>query len=115
MTELYRGILEILVMRFIEQVETLRMHIRSKNSGYAENVELDIGVSGFWNLMLETIFTMFSILFLLTGVCLAVVIAIFAYPCAAFINYGGWLVSNTKNPVQDKPTIIKQDNGEEKK
>jgi DNA/RNA endonuclease YhcR with UshA esterase domain len=44
-----------------------------------------------------------------------VAIAIFAYPCAAFINYGGWLVSNTKNPVQDKPTIIKQDNGEEKK
>ena len=50
MTELYRGILEILVMRFIEQVETLRMHIRSNNSGHAENVELDIGVSGFWNL-----------------------------------------------------------------
>jgi hypothetical protein len=115
MTELYRGILEILVMRFIEQVETLRTHIRSNNSGHTENFELDIGVSGFWNLMLETIFTIFSILFLLTGVCLAVVLAIFSYPFAAFINYGGWLVSNTRNPSQDKPTIIRQDNGEEKK
>lgn len=114
MTELYRGLLEILVMRFIEQVETLRMHIRLHNSGYAENFELDIGVSGFWNLMLETIFTIFSILFLLTGVCLAVTLAIVAYPFAAFINYGGWLLSNTRNPNQDKPTIIKKDNGEEK-
>jgi hypothetical protein len=114
MTELYRGILEILVMRFIEQVETLRMHIRSHNSGYAEHFELDIGVAGFWNLMLEIVFTIFSILFLLTGVCLAVVLAVFAYPVAAFINYGGWLLSNTKNPTKETPTIIRQDNGQEK-
>lgn len=115
MTELYRGILEILVMRFIEQVETLRMHIRSKNSGYAENSAIDIGVSGFWNLMLETIFTIFCILFLLTGVCLAVTLAVVAYPVAAFLNYGGWLVSNTRNPTNETPTIIRQDNGQEKK
>lgn len=114
MTELYRGILEILVMRFIEQVETLRMHIRSHNSGLSENLEIDIGVSGFWNLMLEIVFTIFSILFLLTGVCLAVVLAVFAYPIAAFINYGSWLVSNIKSPPQDKPIIIKKDNGQEK-
>jgi hypothetical protein len=115
MTELYRGILEILVMRFIEQVETLRMHIRSKNSGYSENSAIDIGVSGFWNLMLEIIFTIFCIMFLLTGVCLAVTLAVAAYPVAAFLNYGGWLVSNTKNPGNETPTIIRQDNGQEKK
>jgi hypothetical protein len=112
MTELYRGLLEILVMRFIEQVESLRIHIRSHNSGLAENVELDIGVSGFWNLMLETIFTIFAITFLLTGVCLAVALAIVSYPFAAFINYGGWLVSNTKNPEknrEEQPIIIKKD------
>jgi hypothetical protein len=115
MTELYRGLLEILVMRFIEQVETLRMHIRANNTGTVENFEMDIGVIGFWNLMLETVFTIFSILFLITGVCLAAVLAIVSYPFAAFINYSSWLLSNTRNPNQDKPIIIKQDNDQEKK
>ncbi len=115
MTELYRGLLEILVMRFIEQVETLRMHIRANNTGTVENFEIDIGVSGFWNLMLETVFTVFSIIFLITGVCLAALLAIVSYPLAAFINYSSWLLSNTRNPNQDKPIIIKQDNDQEKK
>jgi hypothetical protein len=115
MTELYRGLLEILVMRFIEQVETLRMHIRANNTGSVENFEIDIGVTGFWNLMLETVFTIFCIVFLITGVCLAAVLAICSYPFAAFINYSSWLLSNTRNPNQDKPIIIKQDNDQEKK
>ena len=115
MTELYRGLLEILVMRFIEQVETLRMHIRANNTGTVENFEIDIGVTGFWNLMLETVFTIFSILFLITGVCLAAVLAIVSYPFAAFINYSSWLLSNTRNPNQDKPIIIKQEHDKEKK
>ena len=112
MTELYRGLLEILVMRFIEQVETLRMHIRSHNSGHVENFEIDIGVAGFWNFMLETIFTVFSILFLITGVCLAAVLAVVSYPFAAFINYGVWLLFNTRNPdkhIEEQPKIIKKD------
>jgi len=115
MTELYRGLLEILVMRFIEQVETLRMHIRANNTGTVENFEIDIGVTRFWNLMLETVFTIFSILFLITGVCLAAVLAIVSYPFAAFINYSSWLLSNTRNPNQDKPIIIKQEHDQEKK
>ena len=115
MTELYRGLLEILVMRFIEQVETLRMHIRANNSGQVENFEMDIGVTGFWNLMLEIVFTVFSILFLITGVCLAAALAVISYPFSAFINYGSWLLANTKNPPDDTPKIIKQDNGQEKK
>ena len=111
MTKLYRGLLEILVMRCIEQIESLRIHIRSHNSGYADH-EFDIGVTGFWNLMLETIFTIFSILFLLTGVVLAAVLAVVSYPIAAFINYGGWLLFNTRNPekhIDEQPKIIKKD------
>jgi hypothetical protein len=112
MTNLYRGLLEILVMRFIEQVETFRMHIRSNNSGQSDNVQFDIGVTGFWNLMLETVFTIFSILFLITGVCLAAVLAMLSYPFAAFLNYGAWLLHNTKNPketYEESPKIIKKD------
>lgn len=114
MTELYRGLLEILVMRCIEQIESLRIHIRSHNSGYAHH-DFDIGVTGFWNLILETIFTIFSILFLFTGVVLAATLAVVSYPFAAFINYGSWLLSNTRNPTNETPTIIRKDNDQEKK
>lgn len=115
MTELYRGLLEILVMRCIEQIESLRTHIRSHNSGRSQNFELDIGITGFWNLMLETLFTVFTILFLFSAVCLAAILAVISYPFAAFINYGAWLLKNTKNPADDSPTIIKQKDGQEKK
>lgn len=111
MTELYRGLLQILVMRCIEQIESLREHIRSHNSGYSENIDIDIGVTGFWNLMLETIFTIFTVAFLMLGVCLTSILAIISYPFAAFLNYGGWLLSNTRNPKLDEsPTIIKKVN-----
>lgn len=115
MTELYRGLLEILVMRCIEQIESLRNHIRSHNSGHGQNRDFDIGVAGFWNLMLETVFTVFIILFLLSAVCLAAVLAVTSYPFAALINYGSWLMKNTKNPDDDSPIIIKQKDVQEKK
>jgi hypothetical protein len=115
MTELYRGLLEILVMRCIEQIESLRTHIRSHNSGRSLNHDFDIGVAGFWNLMLETVFTVITILFLFLFVCLTAALAMISYPFAAFINYGAWLLKNTKNPVNDGPTIIKQKDVEEKK
>ena len=115
MTELYRGLLQILVMRCIEQIESLRTHIRSHNSGHSENFELDIGVTGFWNLMLETVFTLFSIVFFTLGIVLAAVLAIVSYPFAAFVNYGAWLLKNTKNPDSETPLIIKTANAQEKK
>lgn len=115
MTELYRGLLQILVMRCIEQIESLRTHIRSHNSGITENFELDIGVAGFWNLMLETIFTIFSVVFLMFGICVTALLAIVSYPFAAFVNYGAWLLKNTKNPVQESPVIIKTTDAQEKK
>jgi hypothetical protein len=107
MTELYRGLLQILVMRCIEQIESIRLHIRSFNQGHPKMFEVDIGVAGFWNLILEIIFTLFSILFLLTGVCLAAILAVVSYPIAAFINYGAWLFRNTKNPNNDTQQATK--------
>lgn len=115
MTELYRGLLEIFVMRCVEQIESLRIHIRSHNSGQSENIEIDIGVTGFWNLMLEAVFTIFTIIFLIMAVCLITTLAVVSYPFAAFINYGAWLLSNTKNPKEYDPVIIKQLNDQQKK
>ena len=126
MTDLYRGLLEILVIRFMEQIESLRLHIRSHNSGRSKNDEIDIGVTGFWNLMLETVFTIFTILFLFLFVCLTASLAIISYPLAAWFNYGTWVLRSTRGAIMvdtapaepqttDSPTIIKQGNGKEKK
>lgn len=115
MTELYRGLLEILVMRCIEQIESLRIHIRFHNSGQSQTPDFDIGVAGFWNLMLETVFTVVAILFLFLFVCLTAALAIVSYPFAAFINYSGWLFHNTRGTSTETPTIIKQNNEQEKK
>ena len=115
MTELYRGLLEILVMRCLEQIESLRNHIRTHNSGHGQYRDFDIGITGFWNLMLETIFTVFTILFLFSAVCVTAVLAITSYPFAALINYGSWILQNTKNPIDNSPVIIKQKDDQEKK
>jgi hypothetical protein len=115
MTELYRGLLQILVMRCIEQIESLRVHIRSHNSGKSEIVDFDIGVTGFWNLLLEIVFTMFTVIFLILGILLIAILAVTSYPFAAFVNYGAWLFKNTRNPPNDELVIIKQNNDQEKK
>jgi len=115
MTELYRGLLEILVMRCIEQVESLRIHIRSHNSGKSEIIDFDIGVTGFWNLVLEIVFTMFTVIFLVSGISLIAILAVSSYPFAAFVNYGAWIFKNTKNPSNDELIIVKQNNDKEKK
>ncbi len=115
MTELYRGLLEILVMRCIEQIESLRVHIRSHNSGKSQIVDFDIGVTGFWNLLLEIVFTIFTVTFLISGICLIAILVVSSYPFAAFLNYGAWLFRNTRNPPNNEIVIIKQNNDQEKK
>lgn len=115
MTELYRGLLEILVMRCVEQIESIRVHLRSHNSGYSQDYEFDIGVTGFWNLMLETVFTIFIILFLFSAVCLTATLAVASYPFAALMNYAAWLGKNTRGPSDESPIIIKQNDGKKEK
>lgn len=115
MTELYRGLLEIFVMRYVEQIESLRTHIRSHNLGVNVDKEFDIGVTGFWNLVLEAACTIFTIAFLMSAICLTTALVVVSYPFAAFINYWGWLLKNTKNPKGDSPVIIKQSDEQEKK
>jgi hypothetical protein len=97
----------------MQQIDLLRTHIQSHNTGKS-NSEFDIGVSGFWNYMLEITFTLFTIFFLFVFVLLTVLLAVCSYPPAAFINYGSWLIRNTKNPPQETPVIIRQNNEQEK-
>ncbi len=115
MTELYRGLLEIFVMRCIEQIESLRTHIRTHNLGKSSNIDFDVGVTGFWNFMLETVFTIFTVTFLMLAILLTAALAVASYPLAAFLNYGAWLVKNVRNPVPESPIIVKQKDDQEKK
>ena len=107
MTELYRNLLLVLTNKFNEIILTLRKNIRTinkKNLDYTSSI--DVGVSGFWNLLLEIVFTLYSIICLFVGVILTLVLAVLAYPVAGLFNYIKWFFFNIRNTsVEDAKTI----------
>lgn len=127
MTELYRGLLLVLTGKFYELILSFRTHIQSFNKETNDpNNYFDVGVLGFWNLMLEIILTTFSLLCLVLGVFLILSLAIVFYPCFAVLRYSALLLKSTRHPpeditvvnektepVIDTPVIIKKD-GKEK-
>ena len=127
MTELYRGILLVLTNKFNELILSFRNHIQSfKQETTDPESYFDVGVLGFWNLMLEIVLTLFSLFCLTTGVALVAFLAISFYPCHAVIRYSSLLLKNTRGPQPDTalpkekiqptfddPVIIKKD-GKEK-
>jgi hypothetical protein len=123
MTELYRGLLYILTTRFNGVLDTFRTHIRSFNpqTSDPENY-LDVGVFGFWNLVLEIIFTLFSIACLTAGILLLITLALFAYPFEAALTFSSKIVGYTRNPppdffdepAEDQPVIVKRNDKEKK-
>jgi hypothetical protein len=105
-TELYRGILLILFGKYNDLVITLRDHVRSyKQTTSDPSNYLDVGVMGFWNLMLEISLTVFGISVLTAGVALVAALALIFYPLAAFLNFGSLVVKNTKNPADDATSL----------
>jgi hypothetical protein len=128
MTELYRGLLLVLTNKFNELILSFRTHIQSFNSE-TQDIDnyFDVGVLGFWNLMLEIALTLFALSCLVVGVSMVAFLAIVFYPLHAIISYSSLLLKNTRNPqndqllVKDKispvmdeqPVIIKKD-GKEK-
>lgn len=118
MTELYRGLLLVLHVNFNNLIETLRNHIRSfKQKTHDEGNFLDVGVLGFWNLILEVIFTLFSLLCLVLGVLLTVGLAIAAYPFVGLLTYSSNLLVGTRGKQDKDIQIIKlpNDSDQEKK
>ena len=106
MTELYRGILLILFGKYNDLVISLRDHVRSyKQTTSDPSNYLDVGVMGFWNLMLEISMTIFGIGVLTAGVALVALLALMFYPLAAFLNFGALIIKNTKNPVDETTTV----------
>lgn len=117
MTELYRGLLTVLTDKFNNLIETLRKHIRSfRKETKDQSIYFDVGIIGFWNLMLEIFFTLFVFVCLLSGILLTAVLAIVAYPFAAILNYSSLLLKGVRNPkvVHDEIQIVKLPNDKEK-
>jgi hypothetical protein len=127
MTELYRGLLLVLTEKFTDLISTLRMHIRSFRSESKDPSNyMDVGVSGFWNFILEVIFTLFAISCLSAGVVLTAMLAIIAYPLKATLNVSSYVLRSIRHPQQegqfgkispefDDPIISKKADGKEKK
>lgn len=106
MTELYRGLLLVLTNKFNELVMAFRSHVRSFNLA-ADDPEnyFDVGVNGFWNLMLEIVLTLFTFICLILGVMLIAGLAITFYLPYAFLRYGSLLLKNTRHPTPEIPVL----------
>jgi hypothetical protein len=124
MTDLYRGLLLVLTNKFNELIVAFRTHIQSfKEETQDPDSYFDVGVLGFWNLMLEIVLTLLSLSCLVIGVSLIAVLAMVFYPCHAFLRYSSLILKSTRHPeesvkkiepvVEESPVIIKKD-GKEK-
>jgi len=128
MTELYRGLLLVLTNKFNELILSFRMHIQSfKQDTSDPSNYFDVDVLGFWNLMLEIVFVLYTLICLTSGVILISILAVLFYPCHAFLRYTSLILRNIKSPppepvikdniqstfTEKSPVIIKKD-GKEK-
>ena len=120
MTELYRGLLLVLTNKFNELIVAFRTHIQSfKEETQDPESYFDVGVLGFWNLMLEIVLTLLSLSCLVAGVSLIAILAMIFYPCHAFLRYASLILKSTRHPeesvkkiepvVEESPVIVKKD------
>ena len=106
MTKIYRGLLLVLTGKFYELILAQRTHIQSFRQETEDvNDFFDTGVVGFWNLMLEITFTLFSLVCLIVGVSLVATLAVCFYPLHALLNYVLYIFKNTKNPQPEIPVV----------
>lgn len=106
MTELYRGLLLVVTTKFYELILAFRSHIRSfKEQTSDPDNYFDVGVLGFWNLMLEIVFIMFSLICLIAGISLIASLAVGVYPLYAILQYSSLLIKNTRNPPAELPVL----------
>jgi len=109
MTDLYRGLLLVIINKFYELILSFRTHIQSFRSETEDpHNYMDVGVIGFWNLMLEITLTTFSLLCPIIGVALIATLAIVFYPFEALLKYSSLLLKNTRNPQPDLLTTIRE-------
>jgi hypothetical protein len=83
MLKLYRGLVDIFIKQSLVQEQEFVKHVRSDTPAVAE--EGTIGTRGFWNLMLEIVFVLFTKTVFLFGLITVGLLAIISFPL-----YGIW-------------------------
>jgi hypothetical protein len=89
-TQMFRGLLDILHQNRSDLHQTLNTHIRSFDRKTNEE-ELDLGVTGFWSLMLELVFNCYTQTVLAVGITLVLLLSLITYP----VKFLTGLLSNT--------------------
>jgi hypothetical protein len=83
MLKLYRGLVDIFIKQSLVQEQEFVKHVRSDTPAVAE--EGTIGTRGFWNLMLEIVFVLFTKIVFLFGLIIVCSLAMLSFPL-----YGVW-------------------------
>lgn len=83
MLKLYRGLVDIFIKQSLVQEQEFVKHVRSDTPAVAE--EGTIGTRGFWNLMLEIVFVLFTKIVFLFGLIIVCALAMVSFPL-----YGVW-------------------------
>ena len=135
MTELYRMLLLVITQKLDELKTELRTQIRTFHPHVPDEEKdqhrLDLGVSGFWNFLLEVVFNFYIIFCYAISVTLISSLAIVFYPLNAMLTLMTSLFRQThigimpphEEPLHDRvtpefdadPVIVKKSDGKEKK
>jgi hypothetical protein len=90
MTQMFRGLLDILHQNRSDLHQSLNLHIRSFDRKTDQD-ELDLGVTGFWSLMLELVFNCYTQTVLAVGITLVMLLSLITYP----VRFVVYLLGNT--------------------
>jgi hypothetical protein len=90
MTQMFRGLLDILHQNRSDLHQTLNSHIRSFDRKTDQD-ELELGVTGFWSLMLELVFNCYTQTVLAVGITLVMLLSLITYP----VRFVVYLLGNT--------------------
>jgi hypothetical protein len=103
MLKLYRGLVDIFIKQSLVQEQEFVKHVRSDTPAVAE--EGTIGTRGFWNLMLEIVFVLFTKTVFLFGLITVGVLAIISFPL-----YGIWqgIMMMINHRAAFEPAIIEE-------
>lgn len=107
MLKLYRGLVDIFIKQSLVQEQEFVKHVRSDVPAVID--EGTIGVRGFWNLMLEIVFVIFTKTVFLLGLIIVGILAIIFFPLFA-VKEGIIMLINHRAafepmPIEQPPKI----------
>ena len=109
MLKLYRGLVDIFIKQSLVQEQEFVKHVRSEAPAVVEDGT--VGTRGFWNLMLEIVFVLFTKTVFLFGLITVGVLAIISFPL-----YGIWqgILMMINHRAAFEPAIIEEPKQEPK-